>query len=170
MYGKWKKSDNSSQGQRSKSNVTNSQPLLAFTIGHIPTKLHQFLISSFQDFVRQKVLVLGEWVLSGRTDTKTPLKTTPARSIINPSRSFICHKTSRPTSSYMDTDKCDWTARHTVHLQLPLVMYSKNTNEIQKDLQRAWHAGDTVTMWQVTWVTSDMRIVTMGMMVVITGL
>jgi len=37
--------------------------------------------------------------------------------------SFICHKTS--TSSYMDTNTCDWTARHIVRLQLPLVMYSK---------------------------------------------
>jgi len=25
----------------------------------------------------------------------------------------------------MDTDTCDWTARHIVHLQLPLVIYSK---------------------------------------------
>jgi len=31
--------------------VTNFESLLAFTIGHIPTKLHQFLISSFRDFV-----------------------------------------------------------------------------------------------------------------------
>jgi len=43
---------NSSQGQRSRSNVTNFQSLLAFTMGHIPTKLHQFLIRSFRDFVR----------------------------------------------------------------------------------------------------------------------
>jgi len=33
------------------SNVTNFEPLLAFTMGHIPTKLHQFLFSSFRDFV-----------------------------------------------------------------------------------------------------------------------
>jgi len=39
------------------------------------------------------------------------------------SSSFMCHKTS--TSSYMDTDTWDWTAMHIVHLQLPLVMYSK---------------------------------------------
>jgi len=31
---------------------TDFQPLLAFTMRHIPTKLHQFLIGSFQDFVR----------------------------------------------------------------------------------------------------------------------
>jgi len=30
-----------------KSDVTNFQPLLAFTMGHIPTKLHQFLTVSF---------------------------------------------------------------------------------------------------------------------------
>jgi len=35
-----------------RSNVTNFQALLAFTMGHIPTMLHQFLISSFRDFVR----------------------------------------------------------------------------------------------------------------------
>jgi len=38
------------QGQRS--NVTNFQPLSAFTMAHIRTKLHQFLISSFRDFVQ----------------------------------------------------------------------------------------------------------------------
>jgi len=32
------------------------QPLLAFTMGHIPTKLHQFLISSFRNFVRTVTL------------------------------------------------------------------------------------------------------------------
>jgi len=35
-----------------RSNVTNFQTLLAFTMGHIPTKLHQFQTSSFRDFVR----------------------------------------------------------------------------------------------------------------------
>jgi len=34
------------------SNVTNFQPLLAFTTGHIPTKLHQFVVSGFRDFLR----------------------------------------------------------------------------------------------------------------------
>jgi len=38
---------NSSEGQRSESNITNLQSPLAFTMGHIPTKSHQFLISSF---------------------------------------------------------------------------------------------------------------------------
>jgi len=35
-----KKIKNSSQGQRSRSNITNFQSLLAFLVGHIPTKLH----------------------------------------------------------------------------------------------------------------------------------
>jgi len=30
------------------SNVANFQTLLAFTMGHIPTKLHQFRISNFR--------------------------------------------------------------------------------------------------------------------------
>jgi len=47
-----KKYENSSQGQRSRSNVTNFQSLLGFTMGHIPTKLHQFLTGSFRDFVQ----------------------------------------------------------------------------------------------------------------------
>jgi len=47
-----KKYKNSSQGQRSGSNVTNFQSLVAFIVGHIPTKLHQFLISSFRDLAR----------------------------------------------------------------------------------------------------------------------
>jgi len=34
------------------SNVTNFQLLLAFIMGHISTKLHHFLLSSFRDFVR----------------------------------------------------------------------------------------------------------------------
>jgi len=46
------KSTKMSQGQRSRSNVTNFEPLLAFTMGRIPTKLHQFPISSFRDFLR----------------------------------------------------------------------------------------------------------------------
>jgi len=44
------KNENSSQGQRS--NITNFEPLLAFTVRHIPSKLHQFPTSSFWDFVR----------------------------------------------------------------------------------------------------------------------
>jgi len=47
-----KKYENSSQGQRSRSNVINFQPLLAFTTGHIPTKLHRLPTSSFRDFLR----------------------------------------------------------------------------------------------------------------------
>jgi len=39
------------QGQRSRSNVTNFQPLLAFTVGHIPTKLHQFLTCNLRDLL-----------------------------------------------------------------------------------------------------------------------
>jgi len=34
------------------SNVTNFQTLLAFTMGHTPTKVHQILTSSFGDFVQ----------------------------------------------------------------------------------------------------------------------
>jgi len=51
--------------QRSRSNITNFQPLLAFPMGYIPTKLHRFLAGNFRDFVR--------------TDTAPPPKTTPAR-------------------------------------------------------------------------------------------
>jgi len=47
-----KKYKNSSQGQRSRSEVTNFEPLLAFSVGHISNELHQFLVSSFQDFMR----------------------------------------------------------------------------------------------------------------------
>jgi len=61
------KYENSSQGQKSRSNVTDFQSLLAFTMVHIPTKLHRFLISSFRDFVR--------------THRQTPPKTIPARSM-----------------------------------------------------------------------------------------
>jgi len=64
-----KKYKNSSHGQMSRSNVTNFQTLLVFTMGHIPTKLHQFLISSFRDFVRTD------------TDRQTPPKTIPALSM-----------------------------------------------------------------------------------------
>jgi len=46
------KYENSSQGQRSRSNVTNFQTLLAFTMGHIPIKLHRFPTSSFREFLR----------------------------------------------------------------------------------------------------------------------
>jgi len=35
-----------------RSNVTNFQPLLVFTMGRIPTKLHRFPTSSFRDFMR----------------------------------------------------------------------------------------------------------------------
>jgi len=45
------KYENSSQDQRSRSNVTNFQTLLAFTVVHISTESRQFLISSFRDFV-----------------------------------------------------------------------------------------------------------------------
>jgi len=46
---------NSSQGQRSRSNVINFQQLLAFTMRHILTKLHQFPTSSFRDFLRTDI-------------------------------------------------------------------------------------------------------------------
>jgi len=43
---------NSSRGQESKSNVSNSKTLLAFRVVHIPAKSQQSLICSFRDFVR----------------------------------------------------------------------------------------------------------------------
>jgi len=52
MYMANKKNTKIDQCQRSRSNVTNFQPLLTFTMGHIPTELHQFLISSLHDFVQ----------------------------------------------------------------------------------------------------------------------
>jgi len=47
-----KKYENISQDQRSRSNVTKFQSLLAFPMRHILIKLHQFPTSSFLDFVR----------------------------------------------------------------------------------------------------------------------
>jgi len=50
MYGitsEMEKYENSSQGQRSTSNVTNFQSLLAFTMGHIHIKLHRFPANTF---------------------------------------------------------------------------------------------------------------------------
>jgi len=38
--------EKSSEGQRSRSNVINLQPHLAFTMGHTPTKLHRFPASN----------------------------------------------------------------------------------------------------------------------------
>jgi len=52
IYFELKRYENSSQGKRSRSNVTIFEPLLSFTMWHIPTKSHQFLVSSFGDFVR----------------------------------------------------------------------------------------------------------------------
>jgi len=49
------------KSQKSRSNVTNFAPVLAFTMGHIPTKLHQFLTGIFQDIVQT----------DRRTDSKT---------------------------------------------------------------------------------------------------
>jgi len=59
------------KGQRSRLNVTNFQPPLVFIMAHIPTKLHQFLVISFRDFVRT----------DAQTDAETPPKTILARSI-----------------------------------------------------------------------------------------
>jgi len=59
---KMKKYDNSSQGQTSRTYVF--QTLLAFTMEHIPTMVHQFMVSSFRDFVRT----------GAQTDRQTPLK------------------------------------------------------------------------------------------------
>jgi len=62
---KWiKNTKNGFQGQRSRSNVTIFQMLPALTVAPIPTKLHQFLISSFRDFVRR----------DRRAHTQTPPK------------------------------------------------------------------------------------------------
>jgi len=61
-----KRYKNSSQGRRSRSNVTNFQSLLVFFVVHIPTKIHRFPTGSFKDFVQ--------------TDAQIPLKTIPARS------------------------------------------------------------------------------------------
>jgi len=66
-----KEYENNPQGQRSRSNVINFQTLLAFTIGHSPTKL-QFPTSSFRDFLKTDRL----------TDRQTDAAITiPARSI-----------------------------------------------------------------------------------------
>jgi len=66
------KYENNSEGQRS--NVINFQTLIAFTVGHIPAKLYQFLISSYRDLVREV------WT-DRHTHTQTQPKTIPARSI-----------------------------------------------------------------------------------------
>jgi len=58
------------QGQRSRSNVNNFRPLLAFSMGHIPTKLHRILTSSFRDVL----------LTDAQTHRQTPPKTIPARS------------------------------------------------------------------------------------------
>jgi len=69
-----KKYENSSKGQSSRSYVTNFQLLLAFTMEHIPTKLHQLPVSSFRDSVRTDAQT------DTQTDRKTPPKAIPARS------------------------------------------------------------------------------------------
>jgi len=50
---------------------------------------------------------------------------------------FVCHKIVIKSSD-MDTDTCDWTAWHIVHLQLPLVMYCtvKTHIKYKKDVQQ----------------------------------
>jgi len=48
VHGEWKKYEDSSQDQRSRKNVTNFQPLLAFPMRHISTKLHWFPTSSLR--------------------------------------------------------------------------------------------------------------------------
>jgi len=76
----------------SRSNVTNSKTLLVFSMRHIPTKLHQFLISSFQDFVdrctnrcHQKQYLLIAWAqvtrlpLNKMWTTHVPLLWHPCR-------------------------------------------------------------------------------------------
>jgi len=62
--------ENNSQGQRSKSNVTNLPPLRAFPVGHIHIKRHRFSTSSFRDFVRTDIQI--------DTDIQMPPKTIPA--------------------------------------------------------------------------------------------
>jgi len=43
--------------------VTNFEPLLVFTMGHIPTKFDQFLTSSFQDFVQTDTDRRTDWLI-----------------------------------------------------------------------------------------------------------
>jgi len=66
------KYEDSSQGQRSRSNVTNFQTPLAFTMGHIFTTLHQLWSVAF-------VIMCGQ--PQRQTDTQTLPKTTLARSV-----------------------------------------------------------------------------------------
>jgi len=85
-----KKYENSSQGQRLRSNVINFQSFLAFSMGHIPTKWHQFLPSSFGDFVR--------------TDTQ-PDRQTPPRTIpICSRRAAINFMTRRVVYSFLSLE------------------------------------------------------------------
>jgi len=65
------------------SHVANFQPPLAFTMGHIPTKLHQFLTRNFWDFVRR----------DRRTHRQTPSKTTSACSM-RAGAVFVSHNVS----------------------------------------------------------------------------
>jgi len=53
-----------SQGQRSRSNVTNYQPVLAFTEGHIPNKWHQLLNSSCQVLCRRRDTTKQQYLLT----------------------------------------------------------------------------------------------------------
>jgi len=91
--------ENCSQGQRSRSNVTNSESLLAFIMVHnlhTSIKLHQFLISSntlfLAKFFRLSVAVQHYWWIkiiskpsfrdSVRRDRRAPPKTVPARGTV----------------------------------------------------------------------------------------
>jgi len=82
----------------SKSNVTNFQTLLAFTTRHIPIKLHQFLISSFPDFL------WTERVRNRQTDTQRqmPLERITARSM----RTRGTKKTHTENSTKITNQEC----------------------------------------------------------------
>jgi len=83
------------QTQLSGSKVTNFQPLLVFTMGHIPAKLRQFLITSFWDFVgtdgqtdRRRQ---NQYLLACVQVTKTPVALFPFP--------LLCHWSDRPQNN-----------------------------------------------------------------------
>jgi len=76
----------------SRSNITNFQVLLMFIMGHIPTKLHQFLISSFRNFLRTDTQIHSQIHRHTVAAQTIPTRSTAGAQVKTPT--LILHHTS----------------------------------------------------------------------------
>jgi len=135
----FQKYEYSSQGQTSKSNVTNFHALPAFTVGHILTKLPRLMSSSLWNFVRTGSGGDIFWMVGGRGWERSPHWGPGGEPLVRVSEGlYLCVS---PTKMLGDVSpRSPYNHRHCGQ--------AKDTDAVKNDtrFQHSWRAGNRMTL------------------------